>query len=402
MATTKVTNSVVDFNATGSTKSLKLPSGNAFSGTPEEGMIRNDNSGPDTVMQFYNGTAWINLGNSEPTTGWVVVGGGTNDVVYSSDGVTWKAATAPSIFSTAEFVAVGKDGSGNRRWIAAGGGNNTIAVSSDGIAWSGIGSPGPTTEGSCVSYTEDASGNPLWLSGGRDPNPVFGSIYASSNGTSWTRRTSGTFLQHGGAVNGVFEIARGEDGSGNPLWVATGANRIGTSTDSITWTMNSYQFSIQARTVAYGEDGSGNGLWVVGGYDSTNSIATSSNGTTYTGRGKPVITTVVNCVTWGEDGSGNGLWVAGGGSSGDVLMKSSDGINWTAITFSGFNGGVNFIAWNGSLWVAVGEGSGTGNESIATSSDGTNWTSIAGSSTLMATAYGVASFPAPELYPPQT
>ena len=91
MAITKVINDLIDLNATGATKSLKMPSGAAYSGTTEDGMIRNDTDGTSqgsaSTMQHFNGTDWKNyenLANPSPVTvDYLVVagggGGGTNN-----------------------------------------------------------------------------------------------------------------------------------------------------------------------------------------------------------------------------------------------------------------------------------------------------------------------------------
>jgi len=67
MALTKVITGVTDLNQAQSTNGLKFPTGSAFAGTPEEGMIRNDQSQSSetssSAMQFYNGTAWKNFVN---------------------------------------------------------------------------------------------------------------------------------------------------------------------------------------------------------------------------------------------------------------------------------------------------------------------------------------------------
>jgi hypothetical protein len=70
MALTKVTTGVTDLNQAQSTNGLKFPTGSVFAGTPEEGMIRNDQSQSSetssSTMQFYNGTAWKNFVNKTP------------------------------------------------------------------------------------------------------------------------------------------------------------------------------------------------------------------------------------------------------------------------------------------------------------------------------------------------
>ena len=71
MALTKVITGVTDLNQDDSTNGLKFPTGSVFAGTPEEGMIRNDQSQSSetssSAMQFYNGTAWKNFVNKSWT-----------------------------------------------------------------------------------------------------------------------------------------------------------------------------------------------------------------------------------------------------------------------------------------------------------------------------------------------
>jgi hypothetical protein len=72
MATTKVISQLTDLNAANSTNGLKMPSGTAFAGTAEQGMIRNDtdqtSGGASSTMQHYNGTVWKNFSNKEIIT----------------------------------------------------------------------------------------------------------------------------------------------------------------------------------------------------------------------------------------------------------------------------------------------------------------------------------------------
>ena len=84
MALTKVITGVTDLNQAQSTNGLKFPTGSVFAGTPEEGMIRNDQSQSSetssSTMQFYNGTAWKNFVNKLPipplVVNFLVVAGG--------------------------------------------------------------------------------------------------------------------------------------------------------------------------------------------------------------------------------------------------------------------------------------------------------------------------------------
>ena len=85
MATTKIITEVTDLNATSSTNGLKMPTGGAYSGTPTDGMVRNDTTGSSqgsaSTMQHYNGTEWKNYENLLPppivfTADYLVVAGG--------------------------------------------------------------------------------------------------------------------------------------------------------------------------------------------------------------------------------------------------------------------------------------------------------------------------------------
>jgi hypothetical protein len=110
------------------------------------------------------------------------------------------------------------------------------------------------------------------------------------------------------------------------------------------------------------------GLWVAGGQGTTK-LATSPDGITWTARAHPT-----TAFGWGVKGVAyNGsMWVAVGAGSSTApgtIATSGDGINWTAVAESPFTE-ANGVAWNGSMWVAVGKGT----AKIATSTDGVNWT----------------------------
>jgi hypothetical protein len=84
-------------------------------------------------------------------------------------------------------------------------------------------------------------------------------------------------------------------------------------------------------------------------------------------------TTQIGKVIW--NGS---IWVAVGNGTSYTIIYSSDGINWTGVsnstTLFDIAGGALDLAWNGSIWVVTGANS-TG-KLIATSSDGMTWTSV--------------------------
>jgi hypothetical protein len=92
------------------------------------------------------------------------------------------------------------------------------------------------------------------------------------------------------------------------------------------------------------------------------------------------------------------MWVAGGVSTNDVLAYSYDGINWSSSTngSSFLDSACTSVAWNGTIWVATGQGT----YSTAYSYDGITWSGSTNSQSIVSTGFGVASIPAPSLYPP--
>ena len=210
------------------------------------------------------------------------------------------------------------------------------------------------------------------------------------------------------------------------LWVIGGTNGLSTTTNSIIytssdiyarsgWTLRSTGiFGVNtANSGMYGVAWNGSNLFVgVGGATSTNIIATSTDGITWTTRGSvPGIANIVHSVCWA---SNLNIWIAVGVSSSTAAGYGSvNGQSWTASSTSmsgtfyavatnnriivavGNNGtssiwysytGITWysvpnantlffstgrsVAWNGSLWVATGQNV----NFTATSPDGVNWT----------------------------
>jgi hypothetical protein len=195
------------------------------------------------------------------------------------------------------------------------------------------------------------------------------------------------------------------------LWVAVRAGSlIQTSPDAVTWTTRSSPLTTRGNAVAWG-----NGLWIAVGTGTTDTLATSTDGITWTGGGNPGSSTELYGAAW----TGT-QWIAVGTASGvGRILTSPDGTTWTAQTNSftyalavavdpvsgrivvvgenglgcliatstdstigtwttqqsGPSGSLEDVAWNGSLWVAVGRRISPDNGFIYTSSDATTWTS---------------------------
>ena len=131
----------------------------------------------------------------------------------------------------------------------------------------------------------------------------------------------------------------------------------------------------------------GTGQWVAVGQGS-NCIATSTNGTSWTGVRNATPAGGGIATGYGV-AYGNGLWVAVGSGSNTIAISSNNGVSWTGITGSA-NGGLTSsarsVAYGNGLWVAVGQGSNT----IATSTNGTSWTGRTENGGITAIALGVA------------
>jgi hypothetical protein len=176
----------------------------------------------------------------------------------------------------------------------------------NGVTWAGRGEPLTDLTSKAPNYIEHANGQFIAAYNGGN------SLARSTDGINWSYCGAGLFS------TGANCVAYGKDGSGNGLWVAVGSsgiasttgNSIATSTDGITWTgRGATSLRSPGVGVAYGKDGSGNGLWVaVGGYNA-NTIATSTDGINWTSRGSTTFTLIGQCVAYGKDSLGNGLWL---------------------------------------------------------------------------------------------
>ena len=391
--------------------------------------------GANTIATSSDGATWTGRGASTFTgigydvtydgTKWLAVGG--NTVATSTDsGTTWSGQNLnyfisansinyslplnpttttttydASFISSTVTVATPSyimGGLTTNRWVAVGEGGNTIVTSSDGINWLSI--SGVSGGGRGIVYSSG-----LWVYLGY----ISVTIATSTDGITWQPRDSRTIFTSAGN-----NAAYGKDGSGNGLWVACGqgTNSLATSTNSgLTWNgITGTTIFDNCNDVAYGKDGSGNGLWIAVGYQYTpgNTIATSPNGTTWTGLGRSIfndyglsvtyennlwvatggygnqIATSLDGTTWTGRGSvfgsgayagyytayGNGLWVAVGQGANTIATSSNNGTTWTGLGNTVFTSSGRSVAYGNGLWVAVG----TGGNTTATSTDGINWT----------------------------
>jgi len=180
MALTKVITGVTDLNQAQSTNGLKFPTGSVFAGTPEESMIRNDQSQSSetssSTMQFYNGTAWKNFVNRVPPipVDYLVVAGGggggygqgagagagglrTSYGSFTGGGVTAESSLELSI-GIPYTVTIGLGG--------AGGVGYTVCCNGQDSIFSNITSTGGGAGGYYTNPLAPSNGNPGGSGGG--------------------------------------------------------------------------------------------------------------------------------------------------------------------------------------------------------------------------------------------
>ena len=262
---------------------------------------------------------------------WVVVGeaSATNpdaDILYSTDALTWVAATYDS--SVAGVIHVNRVcWNGSNRWVAVGKGTNSILYSDNGMVWkatSGLGFTGTDGEGRGISYNANATtGQAKWVAVGTGTYTI---LY-SDDGITWNSTSGAGFIEGNGITN---------NGS---MWMALGkgtTRNILKSTDGITWI----------------------------NLASTNSIPTSES-----------YSDAVYCAETEK-------WFIVGKSLTltNTIIYFDNSLTYNSVVSGGFTGGGNSIAWNGCYLVAVGSDS-TPAKTIQYSLDGKKWyPSFAGTS----------------------
>ena len=316
-------------------------------------------------------------------------------------------------------------------WVAGGDGDNyTIAWSTNGTTWNPVINSVTLFYFHCDTFAYDGT---KWLAGGNGISPSTTRMAISYDGKTWTSNTG---------ANSIFSQSVRQIVYNGSMWVAigTGVNTFAYSYDGITWAASTSGNALFTSPQGIAWNGS---IWVAGGFSTNNRVGYSYDGINWTastsgnalipGTGfnpGSALNPVWNGTVWVLSGAGGGAtnriiysydginWLpsANGNSifSGATYLAanssiiigsggySTDGINWTASTGAGslssiFTAGFKTAAWDGFIWRAVGNGVSKG----AYSTDGINWTSFTGLNSIFNNgAYGIASKPAPNLYPP--
>ncbi|MBM3915409.1 MAG: T9SS type A sorting domain-containing protein [Sphingomonadales bacterium] len=230
-------------------------------------------------------------------------------------------------FGNGLFVAVSRNGTGNR-----------VMTSPNGTTWTS------RTSAADKQWRSVTFGNNRFVAVSGD-----GAVMTSDDGITWTSRTSAANNDWRSVTfgNNLF-VAVSRDGTGN---------RVMTSPDGITWTSRTSAADNQWLSVTFG-----NGLFVAFSSNGANRVMTSPNGTTWS-----LGTSIPNNV-WQGVTFGNNRFVAVSGDG--AVLTSTDGISWSLGISAAVNNWSDITYGNGSF-VAV---SSTGNDNrVMTSQDGVNW-----------------------------
>jgi hypothetical protein len=296
---------------------------------------------------------------------WIVVGSsGDNSVTaaISSNGSDWSTANP---FAEGTGYAIAWNGS---NWCAVGTGSSASAgISSDGFGWS---SSDPFAGGTGYGIIWNGS---LWIAVGRSSDASISIVY-SPDGLTWSSSSNIFSGEEGKAI--AYSSQNGYNGwSLTTTLGAKGASgiRVASNYPSTPYVGEYYLDTITNGLYQYNYNIS-QALYLTVGYnlDRTITISKSYSGTSWV----PTNTTPFpNGEVRGIAYNGS-LWLAVGYNNTSItLSRSSNGDNWINSTFTEDpfkTGEGNGIAWNGSLWVIVGLGS--NGITISSSSNGFAWT----------------------------
>lgn len=280
--------------------------------------------------------------NQIASSGALIVAVGNSGVISSSpDGATWTARTPSTV--TGNLTGVAYSATTTIPWIAVGA--SCRLTSTDGTTWMAVATVMTSGKGQIFWSQTDSQ----YVRTGAAPQLAS----TSSDLSSWTARTNIVpFSQIGLA---------GAYGNGAYVIVFSGGQCF-SSTNAITWTQRTANAgSVNLNHVIYA--GGSAAVFVLVG--ASNVISTSPDGTTWTARTSNVVSTLA-AIAYNQTGN---IMVAVG-SSGKIARSADGGVTWASQTS---NTGQNLtgVAWNGSLFVAVGVAG-----VVITSADGSTWTKV--------------------------
>jgi hypothetical protein len=289
-------------------------------------------------------------------TRWVIVGSGTNSIIYSDNATTWTP-----VANSSSILAIGAAVAWSGSYFVAAGTNGSIALSNDGAIWS-VYSYTP------INYISSIKWNGFyWNAAGLKNNNANGCLAYSTDSKYWKETTQSLTLAYPNALNTIGWTSKLSNINIKHPIIAVGSY-TGSKT-AIAYSIDGYKWiNVGAGIFTTGNAVAWNGtMWVAVG-QGVNAIAYSYDGLNWVGLG--INYTSGKCIAW------NGtMWLAG--FSNGRIAYSYNGMIWTAVSqissisqISYFTS-CNAIAWNGTQWCA----GGTSDNScpIITSYDGFTW-----------------------------
>lgn len=250
----------------------------------------------------------LGLRGTQPLIQWVLVGdSGTLITSNYRDGSNPVIRT--SSFGSSHIESVATDGNG--KWVAVGQ-SGKIASSTNGITWT------QRTSGFGTSWVRwVAYGGGTWVAVGDG-----GKMSTSTDGETWTANTGSNF-------NTSYDI--GHVAYGNGVWVGINANgTLRTATDPTgAWTSRTSQLGTGQHYAEYHPSFS---IWTLGTETGTSSgsLASSTNGTTWTAR---AANTSSDADSTFFAASNSSLILASSNTGSTwVMQTSTNGTSWSAVT----------------------------------------------------------------------
>lgn len=314
----------------------------------------------------WSGSLLVAVGDADGTDAYIVT---------STDGTTWTERTNPKNFALNGIVWR------VTMWVAAGVADGTDAyavTSADGITW--------TESANNKNFAVNAlSWNGALAQGVGAADGTDAYMPSTEDGVTWTERANPKNYD----LNGIAW-------SGNVFCAVGDA-----APAAMTWTERANQ-----KNIAHNDIENNGSLFVaVGDPDGGDAyLSTSPDGTVWTERSN-ALNVALYRVRWAAELS-KFVAVGAHGTTGfagwyPYILTSVDGVTWVShltVNMLKFNGGGLFgLAWNGSLFVAVGgstDAAPTTYTLIATSPDGTTWTvrmDTSGGVYLRAVVWGAAA-----------
>jgi hypothetical protein len=304
----------------------------------------------------------------------------------STDSITWTLRTSGSPTSGIFYTtAAGSLGLGKENFIAGGLFTTNIPYlksSTDGIHWVARNSAGFGS----TSISSSGYGGGYYFIGGSSANPPANSpLNVSTDGITWSKRTSGSSLN-------IYGFAYGTN-NGVPNYIFHGQDGlIATSTDTNTWILRTAG-STSDIGLAGGSNGSGtamtynNGVYVycnVGG-----GVRVSTDAIVWTLKDFPASVTAAYSIAYGNNyyfvGATGGILpvsiqatstsqpLIGTYGLGALFQTSTDSITWTTRTTGYGTQSISALTFGGSYALAYGEND-IGVPFLSASTDNITWT----------------------------